>query len=162
MVEQITTPNRLKRLVIKGTAIAATAGAGALSLTGCTPRRPGLDEFSHCDESITAIDVKDNAVVRSEPVTDGDAEGPSNVIVKVEFNDDANYEVEEFLNVPRQIGGACIRVARGFGGDGNGNWYGIPAAEFAKKFHNKDQQNAVTAVPDGYVWVNEARAKAVK
>jgi|GEM_PF-5488618 len=160
MSEQSTiTPNRLRAIIIKGTAIAAT-GTSALALVGCTPSRPGLNEFSHCDPSIRSVRILDNAVIRSEPTTDKDPEGPLNSITKVEFGDDSNYEVDEFLNVPKEIGGACIRIARGYGGDGNGDWFGLPATEVAKKFHNKGVQDAINSSPDGYVWVNDARADA--
>ena len=157
MSEHATSPNLFRRLVATGTTIAAFG-----SLAGCTSsNKPELNAFSNCDETITSIHILDDAVIRSEPTTGGGAEAPSNVITKIEFTDDGKYNVVEYLEVSRQLGGACIRVAQGYGGDGNGRWFGVPGNELADKILDDGTKNTLKQSSDGYVWVNNARAEAI-
>lgn len=141
-----TTPNRLKKIIVKGTAIAAT-GAGALNLVGCavpdgsSPTR----DFGNPHEDISVLCLSDGTNVRSEPfVPRGDE--PADLLFTVNSTQTpANFK--EGFCVP--VEGQVFEHS-----DYNGtSWLSMPQEKVASIVPDTAIKKELSGDSDGKVWV---------
>ncbi len=147
MSEQLpTAPNRLKKFIVKSTAIAAT-GAGALNLVGCTvsdgssPTR----DFGNPHEDISVLCLSDGTNVRSEPFVPHSDE-PADLLFTVnEAQTPSNFKEGFCVPVEGQVFGHS---------DYNGtSWLSMPREKVASIVPDTTIQKALSGDSDGKVWV---------
>ncbi|MEP7205101.1 MAG: hypothetical protein ABI716_02820 [Candidatus Saccharibacteria bacterium] len=120
----------------KARKLAAIGALATVVLTGCsdTPK-----DYGEKNPKVSSVSLDNGARIRNDPFVGSSPEFDS-LIRTVDLNNLANS-----IDIPTPGG---VYEQR----DANGEWYGIPAADFPAGSEMKDDS-------DGIVWVNDAKAR---